>query len=600
MAGFFLVAVLFSCTEELTTIGATVVGGKPFTTDKATYDVFAFNKKIQAVRTNKLLLYQLGTFNDPIYGRTEASITTQLRLANPTNPSFGVNPQSVEDAPDPDFETQVAENEMVDSVYLYIPYLTEVQALRDSDGDGVDDEFDIDPNDPNSDLDEDGLSDNQERLNGTDPDNPDTDGDGINDDIDVDFTRDAFAKRIDLDSIYGDRNVPINLKVERSTYFLRDLDPNTSFQESQQYFSNQQFSPSFVSDVLFDGQFEISDKEILLKNEDDPDTTDIDESEQFGKLDPGIRVPLDIAFFQENLIDKEGSSELLSQANFVEFIRGIHLSIPDDIMFLLDIRNANITVYYNYDRFDTADDVIEKANSSYTLSLLVGSQTGLVAGNAVNTLNNDPYPSPIMDEMDTDIANDVSRVYLKGGAGSYAEIKLFDRDNGEEILDQIRANNWIINEANLTFYVDEATLAASGGIIEPPRIYLYNAETGRIIFDPDRDVSESRTLLGQYLNYGGILEEENGISKYTFRITDHVNNMVVRDSTNATLGLVLTPNIEFVGVANAMLDDPTRPEENVPVANTITPLGTVLFGSNVGQANSEKQLKLEIFYTETN
>jgi len=102
------------------------------------------------------------------------------------------------------------------------------------------------------------------------------------------------------------------------------------------------------------------------------------------------------------------------------------------------------------------------------------------------------------------------------------------------------------------------------------------------------------------LNFSGILEEEADKSKYKVRITDHINNMVVNDSTNATLGLVLTSDIGFVGVTNAMLNDPEKPEDDLPVINTMTPLSTILFGSNVEPENIANKLKLEIFYTEAN
>ena len=593
LAGFFLITILFSCTEELTTIGATVVGGEPFTTATATFDVFAFNKKIQAVRTNRLPLYQLGIFNDPIYGETEARITSQLRLGS-NNPTFGVNTQSIEDNPIAGSVSQIPENELIDSVILYIPYLTKDALLRDMDNDGVDDAFDTDSADPNSDSDEDGISDAQETALGTNPLDINS-----NDASADDFVRDNFAKTIDIDSIYGDTLTPFKFKVERSTFFLRDLDPNTGFQEAQQYFSSQQFSPSFVSDVLFDGDVTISNKEILLLQQDDPETTEIVESEQFAKLNPGIRVKLDPDFFQANILDKEGSSELFSQTNFSDFLRGLHLSIDqtNDIMLLLDLSAANIQIFYNYEFFNSIEGENEIRNSSFTLSFLIGSQTGALTGNAVNTLNNDLYPTTILEQLDTG-ANDASRIYLKGGSGSYTEIDLFDKDRilSEEIVEQIRAENWIINEANLVFYVDEQ---ATIGSISPPRIYLYNAENGNIIFNPNTDFSESQAPLGQFLNFGGILDEDSAEgANYKVRITSHINDLIVRDSTNATLGLVLTPNISLSGVRNARLTN--SEEADLPVGNTLTPLGTVLFGSNVEPQDIGKKVKLEIFYTETN
>lgn len=122
LAGFLLVTFLISCEEDLTTIGAEVIGGEPFTTDKAVFDVFAYNSKIEAVRTNQLPIYQLGVYDDPIYGKTEASITSQL-LLTAVDPNFGVFSQEAEDNWENDDNiSTIPEVETVDSVYLYIPF----------------------------------------------------------------------------------------------------------------------------------------------------------------------------------------------------------------------------------------------------------------------------------------------------------------------------------------------------------------------------------------------------------------------------------------------------------------------------------------------
>ena len=305
LVGILLVVALFSCEQDLTTIGSGVVGGEPFITGKQEYDVFAFNKKVEAVQTNKLPTYQLGTFEDPVYGNIEARITSQITLPG-GNIRFGTFSQQNEDlGPTDESPTRIDENERIKEVVLYIPYLTKPSGLKDSDSDGVDDAFDVDPSDPNSDSDNDGLTDNQEKAGGTDPLNDDTDGDDIKDGEDGDNMGVSFAKRVDLDSIYGNRETPFNLRVERSTYFLRDLDPNTNFQESQEYYSNQRFYPDFVlNSLLKDGaesqEVVINPYEILIAKEDDPDTTEIDESEEVDRLNPGIRVELDTTFFQKN------------------------------------------------------------------------------------------------------------------------------------------------------------------------------------------------------------------------------------------------------------------------------------------------------------
>lgn len=571
LAGILLVVVFFSCEDEITTIGEGVIGDEPFISDNEVYDVTAANIKIEAVQTNQLPLYQLGVFNDVVYGKTEASITSQLQLSV-LNPTFGSFSQENEES---GTDTTIPENETVTEVFLYIPYFNN---QTDTDLDGVVDELDDDPEDPTNDSDGDGVANNIEAVNNTDPLLADTDGDGINDDIDEETLGGRFAERFELDSIFGDRTMPFNLKVERSTFFLRDLDPNAGFQELQEYFSTQEFSPTFTDEVLFDGSTAISDEQILFEVLiDDPDT-DADEVGSISRTrDPGIRVPLDIDFFQQNIIDKEGSSDLLSIPNFDNFLRGLHISLrptAEELYLLLDITNADIEITYEYDVIDST----EKEEEIFTLNL--------VSANAVNTLINEEYSSDILNRFDENV--NPSRIHLKGGAGSYAEIELFNEGD----IAEIKANNWIINEANLVFYVDREGVVGS---IEPPRLYLFNAETNNPLYNILTENTTDDTPLGVFLNYDGILDDSDASNlKYTVRITDHINNIVIRDSTNAKLGLMVVPDIRVIAIDNAMLSGGV--EKDIPAIPILTPLGTVLHGSTL--ENEDKRLQLEIFYTE--
>lgn len=621
LSGLFLVlGLLVSCEQDLTTVGSGVVGNEPFTTGKEVYDVFAYNKNIEAVQTNKLPIYQLGTYNDPIYGKTQASVTSQLFLSA-ANPSFGNLSQDKEDREGITDEsiTTIQENETIKEVYLYIPFLTN---SLDSDGDGVVDEYDLEPDNSSNDNDGDGVSNIVETASNTDPldsSSVDADRDGLNDGDGETIFADSFAEKVELDSIYiNGKNYDdvsksplpsFNLKVERSTFFLRDLDPNASFQEAQQYYSNQVFSPDFVTGApLFEGLVEIIDEEILIPNEDDESTEDVDESQTFTKLQPGIRVALDNEFFQNNILDKEGSSELLSQSNFTEFIRGLHFSIVDqegnDVLVMFDLKSANITMTYSYDNYDTNGTIDDTSDDNpnnilekdFTFSFLSTVATG-VSGNAVNTLITENYGPQVLQALDN--GENASRLYLKGGPGTYAEINLFEEDGGESVVEQIRSQNWVINEANLIFYIDRDQLDAAGSAIEPPRLYLYNTENKFPLINTltEQTDLESSSLFGAYLNFDGIIEKSNGKGvQYSVKITDHINNMVVRDSTNATLALTLTTNIQNWSIADAKV---TNGEAELPTTSTVTPLGTILYGSNIQATdpNFDKRLKLEISYT---
>lgn len=598
LVGAFFVIVTSCEEEQLGTIGEGVVAGEPFTTGKEVFDVFAFNKGITAVQTNRLPLYQLGTYNDPIYGKRNASIVSQVTLSA-VNPTFGDSSQATEDGADADdIDSTIPENETVTEVYLFLPFQQAASAFRDADGDGVDDQFDADPADPSSDTDGDGVTDNDERIIGSNPLDASEDGTGD------DFVSNTFPKRFDIDSIYGNTEASFNLKVFRSTFFLRDLDPDSNFEEAQEYFSNQDFS-GFVGEEFFDGEVTVDNEEMLFFAEDDPETEDVDESLQVEtRLNPGIRVPLNTAFFQE-ILDKEGQSELLSQANFNDYFRGINISGTDmeELMFLLDLTQANITITYNFQDYNTTEEEVETVERDFVLNLLVNTGGGLI-GNAVNTLNDDVFPGEISNALDN--GENASRIYVKGGPGTISEIRLFGEDEdsqvrGQNFIDEIKANNWIINEANLVFYVDDSAFPTTSSD-EPIRLYLYNAETSQPIYNAITENRETDDFVNEslrsFLNYDGILEKENdrGV-KYTIRITDHINNIIIRDSTNAKLALTVTSNISIANVTEAM---GTEGAVNMPIMSTVNPLGTVLFGGQVEDSNMDKRLKLEILYTEAN
>ncbi len=594
MAGVVLVLAAESCEQDPLTIGSGVVSGEPFTTGKAVYDVFAYNKAIEAFPTNRLPIYQLGVLNDPIYGTSEGKITTQIQLADGIgNPVFGIYTQNQEDT-DPE---AIPENETVTAVRLYLPFFQ--NASPDADSDGVIDELDAEPDNSTNDSDGDGLSNAQEKALGTDPLNTDTDGDGTPDGEDTSTPSNTFPVVRDLDSIYGNRDQTFTLKVEQNTYFLEDLDPQSGYQSIPLNYSNKSLTPDFAGALLFDGETTISDEDIITFKEDDPET-EADESLTVDeRLSPGLVVNLDSQFFQENLLDMEGSFELLSNSNFREFLRGLHLSLTpaaqEELMILFDLTRARLTVFYEYDKKDPAGDVVQE-KSQYDLRLLRGGGPQPISGNAVNTILKADYPADVQDALASQ--ENAQTIYLKGGGGTFAEIDLFDALGGGNSINAIKQKNWVINAAYLILWVDRARLDQAGGVAEPPRLYLYNAETNRPLYNAATETITAESPFGVFLNYDGFLQKEgNAGVKYSINITEHINNIVIRDSTNARLGLTLTPDLRLSGTAETLVPDGAGASKILPVSANICPLGTVLVGSNV-PADNPKRMALEIHYTE--
>jgi len=401
-----------------------------------------------------------------------------------------------------------------------------------------------------------------------------------------------------LDSLFG--NSPYKLTISRSNFFLNNFDPEADFASAQKYYSNQGpvFENSLVGSPLYSNEsFFPSNAEVVYGEFND-------ENELDTIFDaPRLRVNLPVQFFQENIIDKEGSSELFNNNNFRNFIRGIYFKAEplngDGNLLLLDFNSATnadagITIYYTSQVTDASDsdgdgDITDLIGQSSSYKLNFGSNT-------VNTFSQE-FPAAIASEISG--ANKeigAEKLYLKGGEGAVTVIKLFE-DEAE--LAELRANNWLINEANITFFVDQD--GVESGEAEPERIYLYNLETNNILVDYFNDVSSNTvTPLNSLILHSGRLvrnESGSGIS-YTIRITDHIRNLLDSDLDldNVRLGLVVTQNINLT--TNSALKSEVDSITRVPSSAVISPEGTVLHGNL--SPDADKRLKFNIYYTETN
>ena len=591
-----LLITLFSCTKEYNTIGTDILKSDTFKTNVELVPINVVQKAIPPFKSNALPAYQLGSINDNLFGKSEASFITQVNLSE-ISPNFGLWSQQRENDGDDSNVAVIEENETVTNVYLDIPFFNNT---FDSDGDGVIDIYDVDNNDINSDSDGDGLTDIQERANGTDPLNPDTDGDGITDDKDTDTQNpNSGATLYDVDSLLGNRDASFKIKVQELDYYLRSYNPTDNFESFQKYYSDEIQLLNFSGFTIHDDEVSIDTNEIVIYREDDPDTDDVDESEEVKeRLTPRLRLPLNKDFFQRKIIDHEGSDDMTNANNFNIYFKGLVLQAYDfseDLLMILDYSNAKINIEYEYDKYNkndtddnTSDDTIDKVKANYELNL---------SGNQLNVFNKSAYNQDILNNLNS--SENLSRVFLKGGEGLIAEIDLFTDNDGNNVLDEIRANGWLVNEANLTMYVDKDKINESGNLIEPFRVYLYDIDAKTPLPDYYIDNSTGPKKSNVKIVHSGILEldEDDKGLKYKIRISEHVKNIVRNDSISAKLGLAVSSSI-----SNSVNTDvkTTDVMKYIPLATAINPLGTVLIGPNPEPENFDKRMRLEIYYTEIN
>ena len=160
------------------------------------------------------------------------------------------------------------------------------------------------------------------------------------------------------DSLYG--GAPIKLTVYRNNYFLRDFNPNSEFNQTQNYFSNASNTTNSAldgssvinfedhkSDVIYEqAQFVPSSKTIVLK------TTEGDQ-DVFDRQTPALRVKLDEDYWKTTILDKQDDPVLSNANNFKDYFRGLYFKAEaingSGNMTFFNMATATIVIYYSKD-----------------------------------------------------------------------------------------------------------------------------------------------------------------------------------------------------------------------------------------------------------
>jgi hypothetical protein len=536
---------MFSCDKDFTSIDSDVISAENainFSTSSVDYPLVASNLRVNPVKSNNLPSFMLGYNNNSIFGESKASFLGQV-IPSVFSPSFG-------------------ENVVLDSVVLTIPYYSRA----------VD----------------------------------------TNEDGDVSY---------EIDSIYG--NTATKLYVYKSNFYLRDFDPSGDFSDSQNYYSNGTLSNSesinqseIEAELLYESGILGDGSDDFIPSSERIDLTLIDslgESYISNSIAPAIRLKLNNPndnFWQSLFFENEGNSELINPNTFKEFFRGLYIKADgvnsEGSMMMLNFASSNtkLTIHYTSETSTESD-----TDSGGTTTETISSQNEYVLNFTDNLIN--IYENNFQLDVSTPNTQEGDeRLYLKGGEGYMSIVDLFSGEiqdeNGEMVdafdhfknsfyNDENEIANKIINEAYIEFFVDQSQNIQS----EPDRIYMYNFEQNTALIDYFLDQSVSSTTINAKINHLEPLTRDGdsitgeGV-RYKIRITEHLNNLILRDSTNAKLALVVTANVG--SIENFAILNSGEEERDFPSGAILTPKGTVLHGSQ--SENINKRPRIKIYYTE--
>lgn len=569
-----------SCDKDFNTIGSEIVGGDHFDFEKKDdFTVIAYSKATGSVQSNNLPINALGIYDNPAFGLTKASFVSQVELSTA---SFNIG-----DAP------------VIDSVYLYVPYFSTLEST-------------------------------------------DTNGNRV----------------FSLDSVYGyDDSAKFDLKVLENGYRLRDFDPLDNFESAQKYYSNEKASKidpykgvellNNSSNTAQNTEFVISNKEIIIYKTDgsgiylDEDNIAISDQNDASlrivkeRKAPGMWLDLKNSFFQQKILDQANTGVLYNNSTFKDFFRGLLFEVSETTlrqgaMAMLDFSRAEFKILYK-----SSFSGGTPARRVYSLQMGYNSAS-FKTSNSISLIEHDKNPDY---QAGLDASNETtgdSRLYLKGNDGSIAFIELFGTtddhgydDNGDLVigangvpdeLDELRKSKWLINEANITFFIDDNSIYGMGmsNQIEPERIYVFDATNNKPLIDYYADGSTSSDVKRNKRGFGGIIKRdvvtEKGI-RYKLKLTEYINRLInseVEDyRKNIRIGVSVTENINspqnaYINPGNLITIGGSQ-VEFLPVSSAMSPLGTILHGTTSTSTYTDAsgniipmKLKLEIYYTEPN
>lgn len=530
---------LQSCDKDFNNLGNGVIGEPNFDIETYTVsDLITYNQSTgenapNGVESSNLSEINLGVYNNPVFGTTTTSFVTALKFVG--------------------LPTEFGKNIKLDSVYIYIPYFSEIEKYDDD-------------------------------------------------------SKPVYK----LKNSYG--NGTFDLKIHQNGYYL--YEPNVGgSNDSKHFYSNdkqliENVKNSFVlnnsQNKTQNSNFTVSNTEIVIYKR-DKDGNIIQEGDGDNKKDavlerltPGLFTELDKDYFQRLIFDNINQIDEVN--SFRNYFRGLYFSVTpkgnQGTQVKLDMSKAKLVIRYSQDKTD------KEGKTSREHKVI---EYGMDASVPKISFFDDNFNASYVQALGAaDKTNGDEKLFLKGGNGSFGVINLFNQNNQEE-LKKLKEEELMINEAILTIYIDAATMNSNE--YEPERLYLYNLDEQKVLIDYASDSQSSNNASTFKSTFGGFIEkgkDENnkkGI-RYRFKVTEHIRRLIKQDGNySPKLALISAKDYDNDGIVTTykklkteISNQPTAVKA-IPALEVESPLGTVIYGSNT--SDEKKKMRLDIFYTKS-